>query len=76
MDINELNWHVSYRSRMEARIKNKVAIAEVLNCRLKEDISFVKKHWWAGTRPTNKIWNAFVNIFSNICFIRTKFCAY
>lgn len=44
MDINELNWHVSYRSRGETRIKNKVAIAEVLNCRLKEDIGFVKKH--------------------------------
>lgn len=44
MDINELNWHVSYRSRGETRIKNKVAIAEVLNSRLKEDIGFVKKH--------------------------------
>ena len=45
MDINELNWHVSYRSRIESRIKNKVAIAEVLNSRLKEDIEFVQKHW-------------------------------
>ena len=45
MDINELNWHVSYRSRIESRIKNKVAIADVLNSRLKEDIRFVRKHW-------------------------------
>ena len=45
MDINELNWHVSYRSRVEARIQNKTNIAEVLNSRLKEDIAYVKKHW-------------------------------
>lgn len=45
MDINELNWHVSYRSRVLARIENKVATAEVLSKRLKEDIAFVQKHW-------------------------------
>ena len=43
MDINELNWHVSYRSRVEARIQNKTNIAEVLNSRLKEDICIRKK---------------------------------
>lgn len=44
MDINELQWHVAYSSRNEARIKDRVDIAEVLNQRLKEDIEFVKKH--------------------------------
>ena len=45
MDINELNWHCSYRGRVEARIQNKVNIAEVLNSRLKQDIAYVQKHW-------------------------------
>ena len=44
MDLNELQWHVSYSSRNEERIKGRVDIAEVLNRRLKEDIEFVKKH--------------------------------
>ncbi|XP_053395665.1 coiled-coil domain-containing protein 178-like [Mercenaria mercenaria] len=44
MDINELQWHVAYSTRNEARIKDRVDIAEVLNKRLKEDIEFVKKH--------------------------------
>ena len=44
MDLNEMQWHVSYSSRNEARIKERVEIAEVLNQRLKEDIEFVKKH--------------------------------
>ncbi|KAL4236342.1 hypothetical protein ACF0H5_004729 [Mactra antiquata] len=44
MDINELQWHVAYSSRNEARIKERVEIAEVLNKRLKEDIEFVNKH--------------------------------
>ena len=44
MDLNELQWHVSYSSRNEERIKGRVDIAEVLNKRLKEDIEFVKKH--------------------------------
>ncbi|XP_060608579.1 coiled-coil domain-containing protein 178-like [Ruditapes philippinarum] len=44
MDINELQWHVAYSSRNEARIQDRVDIAEVLNKRLKEDIEFVKKH--------------------------------
>ena len=44
MDINELNWHVSYRGRIEHRNKNKVQVAETLNARLKEDITFVQGH--------------------------------
>ncbi|XP_050402301.1 coiled-coil domain-containing protein 178 [Patella vulgata] len=44
LDLNELQWHVAYCSRSEARIKDRKEIAEVLNARLKEDIAFVKRH--------------------------------
>lgn len=44
MDINELNWHVGYRGRIEDRNQKKVQVSEALNGRLKEDISFVKGH--------------------------------
>ncbi|XP_006822410.1 uncharacterized protein LOC102808581 [Saccoglossus kowalevskii] len=44
LDISELQWHVAYRGRQEARIRSKVDIAEVLNSRLLEDINFVKTH--------------------------------
>ncbi len=44
MDINELNWHVSYRSRIESRVRDKVQVAETLNKKLNEDISFVQHH--------------------------------
>ncbi|XP_070555830.1 coiled-coil domain-containing protein 178-like [Ptychodera flava] len=44
LDISELQWHCSYRGRQEDRVRSKVEIAEVLNSRLLEDISFVKTH--------------------------------
>ncbi|XP_077991434.1 uncharacterized protein LOC144445672 [Glandiceps talaboti] len=44
LDISELQWHCAYRGRQEARVRSKVEIAEVLNSRLQEDISFVKTH--------------------------------
>ena len=45
MDINELNWHVSYRSRIMERIEKKVKTAEALNIKVNEDIAFVQQHW-------------------------------
>ncbi|KAK3089571.1 hypothetical protein FSP39_004696 [Pinctada imbricata] len=44
MDLNELQWHVSYAGRNEKRIENKTSIAEKFNRQLKDDIAFVKKH--------------------------------
>ncbi|XP_046357907.2 coiled-coil domain-containing protein 178-like [Haliotis rufescens] len=44
LDLNELQWHVAYRGRNEARIQNRREIADVLNNRLKEDIAFVERH--------------------------------
>ncbi|XP_046576697.1 coiled-coil domain-containing protein 178-like [Haliotis rubra] len=44
LDLNELQWHVAYRGRNEARMQNRREIAEVLNNRLKEDIAFVERH--------------------------------
>lgn len=44
MDLNELQWHVSYSSRTEKRIHGRTHTAEVNNKRLKEEIAFVKRH--------------------------------
>ena len=44
MDIGELQWHVSYKTREEKRATTRYENAEVLNHRLTEDIAFIKKH--------------------------------
>ena len=44
MDIAELNWHVTYRSRNEQRLKTRVSVADTLNKKLKEDVAFVHVH--------------------------------
>lgn len=44
-DLNELNWHVTYKTRMEDKLKERVDHANTFNERLNEDISFVQKHW-------------------------------
>ena len=44
VDLNELQWHVSYAGRTEKRIENKTSVAEKFNRQLKDDIAFVKKH--------------------------------
>ncbi|XP_071952787.1 coiled-coil domain-containing protein 178-like [Antedon mediterranea] len=44
MDISELKWHCSYRNRQKSRKQSHVEVAQTLNSRLKEDISFVTKH--------------------------------
>lgn len=44
MDLNELQWHVSYSSRTEKRIHARTHTAEVNNQRLKEEITFVTRH--------------------------------
>ncbi|XP_041357079.1 coiled-coil domain-containing protein 178-like [Gigantopelta aegis] len=44
IDLNELQWHVAYRRRMEKRIRDRMESAELLNTRYKDDIAFVKRH--------------------------------
>ena len=44
-DIAELHWHVSYKSKAEAKALKKRNAAETMNRRLIHDIDFVKKHW-------------------------------
>lgn len=44
LDLNELQWHVAYSTRNEARINSRASIAEVQNERLKTDILYVEKH--------------------------------
>lgn len=47
-DISELQWHVGYMGRQLDRYRHRVEVAEVLNTQLKDDIAFVKKHWYVN----------------------------
>lgn len=44
-DLNELHWHVTYKSRMEEKLRERVENATTFNERINEDISHVQKHW-------------------------------
>ncbi|KAK7483485.1 hypothetical protein BaRGS_00025284 [Batillaria attramentaria] len=44
VDLNELNWHVSYVTRAEAKAQSRKDIAETLNKSLKKDIAYIKQH--------------------------------
>lgn len=42
-DIQELKWHCAYQGRAEARLREKVRVAENINRRIIEEIEFVKE---------------------------------
>ncbi|XP_076463347.1 coiled-coil domain-containing protein 178-like [Babylonia areolata] len=44
VDLNELQWHLAYTTRAQAKSQQRKDNAEVMNNRLKEDIEFVKMH--------------------------------
>lgn len=43
-NLNELNFHLTYRSLNEQKVKGRVEVADLFNKRLQEDIAFVQKH--------------------------------
>lgn len=44
VDLNELQWHLAYTTRNQAKSQQRKDNAELMNNRLKEDIEFVKMH--------------------------------
>ena len=44
VDLNELQWHLAYTTRNQAKAQQRKDSAELMNNRLKEDIDFVRKH--------------------------------